>query len=65
MKRMFLILTVGFILFSMPSCNSRNNELGRNNYTDNYVYSFARLNVPRKDRVYATVSRYVSVVYSA
>lgn len=39
MKRLFLILTVGSILFTLLSCNSRNNEPDRNNYTDNYVYA--------------------------
>lgn len=39
MKRLFFILTVGSILFSLPSCSSRNNEPDRNNYTDNYVYT--------------------------
>lgn len=39
MKRLFLLLIVGAMLFALPSCGGQNNEPDGKTYTDNYVYT--------------------------
>ncbi len=39
MKRLFLLLIVGAMLFALPSCGGQNNEPDGKMYTDNYVYT--------------------------
>ena len=39
MKRLFLLLIVGAMLFALPSCGEQNNEPDGKTYTDNYVYT--------------------------
>ena len=39
MKRVFLLLIVGAMLFALPSCGEQNNEPDGKTYTDNYVYT--------------------------
>lgn len=39
MKRLFLLLVVGAMLFALLSCGGQNNEPDGKTYTDNYVYT--------------------------
>lgn len=39
MKRLFLLLIVGAMLFALPSCGGQNNEPDGKTYTGNYVYT--------------------------
>ena len=39
MKRLFLILAVGAMLFTLLSCGGQNNQPNGKTYTDNYVYT--------------------------
>lgn len=43
MKRLFLLLIVGAMLFALPSCGGQNNEPDGKTYTDNYVYTMWKL----------------------